>query len=104
MKMRIRRSWYANYVKPWEDRVAGVDESFDGVEVDVDRIVEDALAAARTAVECAVTPLAEVLAGLPRAIDIEWIRESRHARRRRHRRASASERGSASERAAAWDW
>jgi hypothetical protein len=92
MKMRIRRSWYANYVKPWEDRVAGSDESFDGVEVDVDRIVEDAIAAAHTAIECTVKPLAEVLAGLPRAIDIEWESGYRRARRRRHRRS------------AAWDW
>jgi hypothetical protein len=92
MKMRIRRGWYANYVKPWEDRVAGADEALDGVEIDVDRLVEDAVAAARTAIECAVMPLAEMVSAMPRAIDLEWSRESRHARRRRHRRD------------AAWDW
>jgi len=72
--------------RPWEDRVAGADEPLDCGDIDVERIVGDAMTAAETAIECAVTPLAELLAALPRVIEVEWPR--RHGRRRRR----------------AWDW
>lgn len=84
--MRFRARSY-NTSSQWEDRVAGADEPLDCRDIDLERIVDEAMTAAHTAIECAVTPLAELLAALPRVIEVEWPR--RH--RRRHRRA-------------AWDW
>lgn len=88
--MRFRGAWYSRYARPWEDRVAGADEAFDD-DVDVEKLVQDALEAARTAVECTVVPLAAMIERLPAAIDIEW-RHHRRARRHRHGHN------------AAWDW
>lgn len=85
--MRFHARCYNTTSRPWEDRVAAADEPLDcgDVDVDVERIVGDAITAAQTAIECAVTPLAELLAALPRVIEVEWPRRRGHGRRRRAR-------------------
>lgn len=85
--MRFRARCYNAAPDWWQDRVAGTGQPLECGDLDVERIVEEAMTAAQTAIECAVTPLAELLAALPRVIEVEWPR--RRGRRRRR---------------AAWDW
>ena len=80
--MRFHARWHTAASHPWEDRVAGADEPLECGDVDVERIVGDAMTAAQTAIECAVTPLAELFAALPRVIEVAWPRRHAHGRRR----------------------
>lgn len=78
--MRMRRSWRSGWRRPWEDRVAGVDELLGSADADIERTVREALDAAETAVECALAPLVELAAAMPLLVEIEWRRGRRRWR------------------------
>ena len=63
---------WTDHVREWTDRVAPGTEALDACGVDIDQILADATEIARTAVECAVEPLRDLLAGLPRVISMEF--------------------------------
>ena len=69
--MGLRRDRWTDRIHEWTDRVAPGAEPLDACGVDIDRILADATEIARAAVECAVEPLRDLLADLPRVISME---------------------------------
>jgi hypothetical protein len=63
---------WTDRVRDWTDRVAPGAEPFAACGVNIDQILTDATEIARTAVECAVEPLRDLLADLPRVITMEF--------------------------------
>lgn len=83
--MRMHGSWRSDWRRPWEDRVAGPHEPLDDAGLDVHRAVREAVDAAETAAECALAPLAELVAAMPLVVEIEWRRGRRRWRAARRR-------------------
>ena len=70
--MGLTRDRWADRIHEWTDRVAPGAEPLEACHVDIDQIVADATEIARTAIECAVEPLRDLLADLPRVISMEF--------------------------------
>ena len=62
---------WTDRVHEWTDRVAPGAGPLEACCPDIDQVVADATEIARTAVECAVEPLRDLLADLPRVISME---------------------------------